>query len=498
MHRRKFLQIAPLATLTTHQLVGTLFADKTRSSTAPISVGTQRQLFLDDFWFAQKKDIKLALHLPVPREAVITCDQPWEKRHLHYSCVLKDGELFRMWYRADDGRGRTSICYAESRDGIQWDKPKLGLVPWGGSRENNIIFPNPVIPGGNGCSVIVDPHAAKDERYKLITARSTAEIWGYVSADGLQWREAAPGPILDKRNWGYDSHNILLWDEERQRYVIFCRGWIDKQGKTIMPKNGDEKTLDFSNMFRVIRRSESSDFRTWSKPEMIVAADKDDPPHFDFYTNAAIKYPRAARAWFMFPMVLIQGGRRFPGAPHAGTSDVQFMTSRDGHTWDRRFRRPYLHHGQDKRNWVDRNPIMGVGMLQTRPEELSLYYSELYRSPASQLRRATLRTDGFVSAQGPYRGWGKFTTLPLSMNGRELELNYRTSGGGTIQVELQNAEGKPLPGFALADCPDIFGDKIAGIVRWKTGSDLSRHANHPIRLRVRMRDADLFAFRFRD
>ena len=494
MNRRQFMVGVPAACLLTRSLFAAGEADPTR-------VGSERQLFLDDFWFARRSNVRLALHRPVPREAVITCDRPWEKEAMHYSCVVRDAGRYRMWYRVDDQgepgtsrrSGKTWICYAESSDGVAWNKPNLGLVAWGGSRENNILFPNEVIRAANGCCVIIDPRATSDERYKMIVAPKSAELWGYVSADGLRWRPAKSGPLFDWRYWGFDSHNVLVYDEKRQRYVIYCRGWQDK---LITVDGPGKRPEDYSGMYRVIRRSESADFRTWSDPEVIIAADADDPPGMDFYTNAAIKYPRAARAWFMFPMVLHGAGRHYAGAPNPGTSDVQFMTSRDGVRWDRRFRQSYIRHGQDVRNWVDRNPIVGVGVVPTGPEELSLYYSDLYRSPQTRLRRATLRTDGFVSVEGPYAG-GEFVTHPLVFSGRQLELNYRTSGGGAIRVELQHATGKAVTGFSLDDCPVIFGDKINGVLRWKDGNDLGKLAGKSIRLRVQLRDADLFAFRFR-
>ena len=139
---------------------------------------------------------------------------------------------------------------------------------------------------------------------------------------------------------------------------------------------------------------------------------------------------------------------------------------------------------------------MGIGAVATSDTELSMYYSELLRSPQTRMKRATIRKDGFVSVRGPYTGWGEFTTHPLTFEGSQLEFNYRTSGGGTILVEIQGADGKPLPGFALDDCNPIIGDKIDGLVTWKAGADLASHSNRPIHLRVRLRDADLYAFRF--
>jgi hypothetical protein len=66
-----------------------------------------------------------------------------------------------------------------------------------------------------------------------------------------------------------------------------------------------------------------------------------------------------------------------------------------------------------------------------------------------------------------------------------------------VEVDVaEDASGSPLPGFALSDCPDIFGDKVAGTARWKGGDDLSALSGKPVRLRIRLRDASLFAFRF--
>jgi len=197
----------------------------------------------------------------------------------------------------------------------------------------------------------------------------------------------------------------------------------------------------------------------------------------------------------MFPMILYTN-RQYPGAPYPGLSDIQLATSRDGIHWQRQFRKPLISPGTDPRNWVDRNPITAVGVVPTGTYELSMYYSELGRSPDSRIRRATVRKDGFVSIEVPYLEWGTATTKPLIFRGRRLALNYATSGGGSIQVAIQDEEGEAIPGFSLEECPEIFGDKIDDTIGWKGGSDLSRLSGQPIRLRFKLRDAHLYAFRF--
>ena len=88
-------------------------------------------------------------------------------------------------------------------------------------------------------------------------------------------------------------------------------------------------------------------------------------------------------------------------------------------------------------------------------------------------------------------------TKPIIFKGKRLEINYATSAAGSMRIEIQDLGGKPLAGYALADCKEIYGDEIDGSVAWKNGSDVSKLTGKPIRLRFALKDADLYAFRFR-
>ena len=452
----------------------------------PLDVGSRRQLLLDESWFDKHANVELTLNRPTLRETVVQCDRPWEGKTLHYTTVVDDGGTFRMWYRVAMGDPRVDspedtvlTCYAESGDGIIWEKPDLGRYEFEGSTQNNILGPPEDF---RNISVLLDPNqeSGSSTRYKMISRING--ISGHVSPDGIRWTPVATNPLLS--NGPFDSHNILLWDDERERYVIYLRG-IDPS----VPG-------PFKGGRRAIRRSESSDFLHWTEPKLVFTPDEQDPPDFHLYTNAAVKYSRAASAFFMFPMILYTD-RSYPGAPYPGLSDVRFAYSRDGIHWERSYRGPFLTPGPDERNWLDRNPIVGQGVIQTGPGELSLYYSDLFRERESRIRRATLRTDGFVSVDGPYDGWGEFTTRPLLFQGTELELNYKTSGGGSLQLEIQDAQGGKLEGFQLEDCLPLVGDRIGGKVQWMSNPDLASLSGKPVRLRVRLRDASIYAFRFR-
>ena len=82
------------------------------------------------------------------------------------------------------------------------------------------------------------------------------------------------------------------------------------------------------------------------------------------------------------------------------------------------------------------------------------------------------------------------------MSASRLGINFATSSAGSIRVEFQDADGKPMPSFMLDDCSDIFGDEFDRTVEWKDGSNVSNLAGQTVRLRFVLKDADLYAPKF--
>jgi hypothetical protein len=107
-----------------------------------------------------------------------------------------------------------------------------------------------------------------------------------------------------------------------------------------------------------------------------------------------------------------------------------------------------------------------------------------------------LRLDGFAAVHAGYDG-GEMRTKPLRFEGSRLLLNFATSAAGSVKVEVQDAEGRPVPGFSLADCEELIGNRIERVVSFKGGS-LERLAGKAVRLRLVLKDADVFALRFAD
>ncbi len=220
-----------------------------------------------------------------------------------------------------------------------------------------------------------------------------------------------------------------------------------------------------------------------------------DAPHEQFYTNATIPYFRAPHLYFSFPKRFVPGRVGLEG--FKGVSDAKFLSSRDGEHFDRTFSEAFIRPGRDPNNWSDRGTMPAWGIVQTGPDEMSVYYSQHYRHATAHLRRGVLRLDGIASLHADGEP-GELTTKPLKFTGRALTLNYATSAAGSMKVEIQNADGEAMPGFTLQDALETFGDKIDARFAWKKGTDVSSLSGKPVRLRFVLRDADLYSYRFSD
>ena len=126
---------------------------------------------------------------------------------------------------------------------------------------------------------------------------------------------------------------------------------------------------------------------------------------------------------------------------------------------------------------------------------MSFYVNQNYAQPTAHLRRYSLRLDGMASVSAGAEP-GELLLEPVTFAGERLFLNYATSAAGGVRVEIQDIDGTPIPGFTLEESVELIGNEIEGACSWRNGADVSALAGRPIRLRLQMQDADLYAFRF--
>jgi len=483
------------------------------TASEPIEIGTRRELFVDAGLVESISGAaKLTLHHPISREIALQFDRPWEGNASGYMTVIQEGDVYRMWYRGhryiiDLPPLRQAqaevVCYAESRDGVVWEKPNHGLFAWNESKENNIIWMGGPETHNFAPFLDTNPACPKEARFKAIGGTITSKgLLTFQSADGIHWQKLSDGPVVTEG--AFDSHNTCFWDADQKRYVMYVRYFSEK---------------DFQGL-RSIGVAFSEDFKTWTKP---VGISYGDSPPQQMYTNHVSPYYRAPQILFGFPTRFIarplteHAKRLHPvetrakfAASVAGSgyytgaeqTDGLFMSSRNGlkfHRWDEAFLRPGP---QELGNWIYGDNYQAYGLLETNaaesgaPREISLYFDEgAWRDEMRRLRRYTIRLDGFVSLQAAYAG-GELTTKPLKFDGKKLTVNYATSAAGSLRVELQDAEGQPIPGFTLADADEHYGDSVEQTVTWKDSADVSQFAGKAVRLRFVLRDGDLYSYRF--
>lgn len=107
------------------------------TSKSVVALDSRRELLVDD-WLVETRQ-NVALHLTEPRreEVVWTNEPPLDGPTSCYFNVLQTGSLIRLYYR---GANDQFTCYAQSEDGLHFERPQLGLYEFEGSRDNNIVF----------------------------------------------------------------------------------------------------------------------------------------------------------------------------------------------------------------------------------------------------------------------------------------------------------------------------------------------------------------------
>ena len=343
----------------------------------PLDIGSRRELFVDEFLIDTIEGAALRLQEPRPGGVAIAYDRPWESSIAFYTTVLKDGDVYRMYYRAanlafnptshpDDHLFPTATCYAESADGISWTKPDLGLVELKGSKRNNAILPGrPVYPFGP----FVDgrPGVPAEERYKAVARHvggPQRHLMAYTSADGIHWRTVRDEPIIPQTlENNFDSQNVAFWSEAEGRYVAYVRHMVGGRRSTA--------------------RATSADFLDWSEQTLMSYSDTGTTvPSQHLYTNQTQPYLRAPHIYVAMPG-RIHFGRRPLSAEQArayeseiepisgGAGDVSdgvLLTSRAGATrYDFTFKESFVRPGIGSEDWTSRCNYPALGVVQTGP-----------------------------------------------------------------------------------------------------------------------------------
>ena len=496
-----------------------LFADA-NGKRAPIDLGTRKYVFIDGAILAHAKNVTFTVNPPKDEQVALEYTPNLTK---HVSVLEDDRGLIRLYYEGPDD----TLAVATSKDGIHFTLPDLGHGSYKG--QSNIATEDKAVLG----NVFVDPTAPSDARYKLVSGMRGSGIYLFTSPDGFTFHRW-PTSLLPF--WGASQSNVF-WDDQQQAFLGYHRSDFHAT-----PGGSTQREFVFTrvrDLYKPVPYQPVTQQATWAAAKTqrlrepqphfldngplapggigiefpsVFGPIPEDAPGTDIYVPQALKYPWSPDTYVAFPAVYFHyrgdgpPERQILGAEKSargsGVVETEVAVSRDGEHWTRYPRPAYIGLGEHGGR-VLHMAYMAEGMVR-RGNEIWQYYlgddhyhSWFVRTPTHRaVFRVVQRLDGFVSADAAYTG-GSMETLPFIFSGNTLELNVATDATGSVQVGLEDADGKPIPGFSLDDCIYLNTDDVAAKVAWmKNGSDVSALAGKAVRLVFRMRGAKLFAFQF--
>jgi len=485
------------------------------------NLGSGRMVCWDDFLIDKAENTEIRMHKPVKREKVFTCDAQWEGNCSGYESMLKIGDTYKLYYRAQNivfhanGGGDYSkgcFCIAESKDGIHFKRAKINKYEYDGIISNNIFLNQ----GRDNFAVIYDenPDCPGEEKYKALSMGGgdgfykedggPHGIYLFVSENGIDFKCKGRLPIPGS----FDSYNLIVWDKETKQYFIYTRG-------EHMVGGGDIE-FDVVNkarsIFREVRVTTTKDFINFEHHGELNYGEDNIP--MQFYTNHVSKYHRTKDMFIGFPTRYFdrwEDAENFEQMPlserHAfvtkywnreGTAltDCVIITSRDGINFNKHDE-AYLTPGiEAATNWWYGNcyPVYGLHEMESytegAPNELVFYMPDHYRINSCEMYRYTTRLDGFFSWYAKHRG-GTILTKPFTFVGSELEINFSTSALGDIIITVCDEDGNAIEGYKSIK---IFGNSVDRKVKFE--KSLCDLAGKPVRLKIELHDCDLYSFKF--
>ena len=463
-----------------------------------------KQLFVDDYRIEELIAARRVLNQPQkhPHNPVLQAQQPWEEKAIHLGQFLYDRhrQRFRVWYtsRASTVIGmrvlvrdnpakevyETQICYAESTDGIHWERPDVGVAQQERYPGNNIVIQSGRPPGRAELGYLIDDPFESDpkHRYKLAYLDQGEE--GGVgdglapdqklrlhahSADGIHWTRFPWQPDHLARLFGV----IAYLDEVPS-------GPVDPDARYILygQRGSPWKT-------RQIGRRDSNDFLNWSENRPVLESRLGDTPGLEFYCleGAIVNQTYAGLHLGMLGAYHTDLRRKFDPARNGGLTECHLAYSRDTLRWER-WPTAFVSRGEPGSfDWG------GVYCAYPAVTDDAIYFmftgecGRHGRSSLPNLGLATMRLDGFVSVETAGFMEGMVVTRPFHWNASQVRVNAHSSRG-RVKVQLQDETGRAFDGFGDGDCDPISEDCLDRMVTWKGDGD------------VRSLDGKMVALRF--
>lgn len=457
-----------------------------------------KHLFFDDRWIARSYAVhrRICAFEKLPDNPILTPEHPWEGASIYCfgSCIEEHGR-FRLWYQvydaqAMDTRFRTAVGYAESLDGIHWEKPLIGAKHPTHGQTNLVVL-------SSGRSHLYSPSVVRDDDDQDPAARYKMLLWDAMDEDALSRYGTSFETCADLPGWrGVAGEGLFLLNSAdgirwtRQSRPVFgspsdaaamCR---TDQGEFIATF---KISVRDDRHFRVVAESTSPDFRNWTSPQVVLEPDWLDPIGTELYGMASFDYfgNRLGLLWM------------YHNSPDNKTMDVQLAAWQVGTGWQRAGdRQPILATG-GRGAWdaglvvTSSAPVIAPG---PEPDALWLYYGGgNVRHDDSRYRRngiglARMRLDGFAAMESCHFP-GRLVSRPVIPTGPLLHLNL-AARHGEVTVIVRDFESDQV----LASSKPLRDiDAVDVVVVWQHGEWSSGRA---VTLEFALCNAALYAFWF--
>jgi hypothetical protein len=403
----------------------------------------------------------------------ISGERDYEYNSCGYATVIYDGKdkIFKMWYETSNmydanTRAIKYLCYAVSKDGVNWERPELDIV----AGTNIVMTPkdNPM-----GSSIIVDKFDEKYPYKLLMRPKYTPAVVGYRSEDGINWEKVSKEPLIDANS---DCKVNLYQSPDTGTYFSYFRL---KKGQ------------------RVTYTSTSNDFVNWSTPVLALTPHIGDGTQVQLYGLQAAPYGNYVLG--LSPMYNTERDDLF-WAKMNGTMDISLAVGESSCSWQWMEPGERFIESGEKGSW-DGGMIHPTTSPVYLDNEIRFYYAGSSFEHGDTLARnenpqgigyASLRPDGFVGLTAG-KDKAALLTRPFAVSASEIYINADCTEG-VIRVEVQDgATGKALKGYELANCIPIEGDDTAHLVEWKNVGGKEPIVSRSIRLFLEAQDSTLFS-----
>jgi hypothetical protein len=425
-----------------------------------------KQLFYDLNLLEEHTNVYIKEYAPKAENIIYKPDRKYESDvSLYFNIIRNNNGNVQLYYRSAAKNINDMFCiyapftqytgYAESNDGISFEKPNLNIVNYLDNTKNNIILKEGMastnfmvfydsktniyrgIGGGHNDYVSISsknnhtPKCIKNTKYidkqmgifnkpldpDVEHSCRINGLYQWTSNDGIHWNLVNNKPFINGFHPGgcdrpvngkygispFDGLPSIFYDNLVNEYRLYVR---------YNPRSN----------IRNIQYATSKDFVNWSSLKHITFEPPFDLNNDNYYYSSMQPYPDSDQYYTLLPYYHKDRPYQF---------ETYLAFSEDGIHWKR------MHKMINKCGY---NNVSGL-IISNDKTEMYIYLQENYmnkqrKMPRTNVRRYSIRMDGFTSIRCDKNNKGSFMTKKIRLC--DFKINHKIYGGGYISINILN------------------------------------------------------------